>query len=120
MRLRRNAITLLAGSADPRAPVATQLYAVLLSAHGHIPGRRFAIVPDGLKSHGVLVRGRAQIYAAIQFLVEVGLIIRVRGPLTVKDAALYTLSQSGKEKQERGPLLTLVSETSTQRGFNGA
>ena len=55
---------------------ALALLFVLLDKHGHIPGKRFAIVPDAMRAAGLLKLCRNHIYAARDLLVAEGMLIK--------------------------------------------
>ena len=70
------------------------LYGILVSTHGHNLEALFAIVPDGLRTSGRLKAGRRQIYAAIDLLMELGLLhCRVR-PRGKRNHFLYQLGDA--------------------------
>ena len=93
------------------------LYGLLVSAHGHDPDARFAIVPDALKSSRRLKAGRNQIYAAIDLLIEVGLCRCVARPIGNRNHYLYQLGDAryagGRGREEFK--ITLVPEKDTHR-----
>jgi hypothetical protein len=101
----RSAIDLLARQGQH---LAMALYVVLRSAHGHEPTRLFAISPDGLRKSGRLQAGRSQIYAAIDVLVEFGLLERLPS-LVRRTPHRYRLIDwsSGGSRKGRS-ILTLV------------
>ena len=55
---------------------ALALLFVLLDKHGHIPGKRFAIVPDAMRAAGLLKLCRNHVYAARDLLVAEGMLIK--------------------------------------------
>lgn len=71
-------------------PDALALYLLLLSNHGHQPGKTFAIVPDALLSSELMGKSRRQIYRARDTLLEIGLLRLVRRG-RVKEPNLYQL-----------------------------
>jgi len=76
MGINRLATDLLLPRADGADALA--LYVLLISNHGHQPGKIFAVVPDGIIAAGLLGMSRRQIYRARNVLVEVGLLAIVR------------------------------------------
>ena len=70
---------------------AYSLYSLLLANHGHRPARPFAIVPDAMKSAGLLNIGRRQTYRARDLLLEHGLLAQVRHGGGIGNPSLYRL-----------------------------
>lgn len=96
--------------------VALLVYGIVASAHGHKPDARFAIVPDALRASGRLNAGRRQIYAAIELLVELGLLHRRARPSGMRIHHLYQLGNGTYAgRREEGSNLILVSGEDTQR-----
>lgn len=70
---------------------AFMLHAVLVSAHGHIPGKTFAIVPEAMIASGLLTAlSRDRIYRAKDILIEHGLLLRVARRINLP--SLYQLA----------------------------
>ncbi|MES0128165.1 bifunctional DNA primase/polymerase [Mesorhizobium sp. M0029] len=55
---------------------AFSLYSVLVSNHGHLPGKPFAIVPDAMARAGLIPLGRNSVIQARDILIEEGLLVR--------------------------------------------
>lgn len=64
---------------QPGGAEAFALYSVLKSAHGHIPGKRFALDFDGMKGAGLIGFGRPRFRAARDQLLDCGLIRKSGG-----------------------------------------
>ncbi|QOF71873.1 bifunctional DNA primase/polymerase [Aminobacter sp. SR38] len=62
----------------PDGADALALYILLVSNHGHQPGKTFAVVPDAIIAAGLLGMSRRQIYRSRDVLIEVGLLAIVR------------------------------------------
>jgi Bifunctional DNA primase/polymerase, N-terminal len=87
-------------------PDAFALYSIVVSNHGHLPGKAFAIVPDGMLAAGLLQISRRQIYRARDLLTKIGLLVLVqRGRM--KQPNLYRL---------QNPLLALSQQEGRGRG----
>jgi hypothetical protein len=70
-------------SARDDGEAAWMLYTLLLTEHGHMPGKVFAIVPDGIIKAGRLKISRPMLYRARDVLLDECLIVRVaRGHFT--------------------------------------
>lgn len=100
---------------------ALQLYILLLSEHGHHPGKVFAIVADGLIKAGRLNMGRRQIYEAKDGLLEerlLDLVHRARGKEDKNQYRLISpvvaLTLRGEGAGGRGSLITFISPQDTQ------
>ncbi len=95
------------------------LYSVLYAAHGHLAGKTFAIVPDQMRAHGLIMAGRGQLYSAIKVLMETQLIVRVSKATRRREPDLYRLSTMQEiEKTEERSLLTLVFSANTQQALS--
>ncbi|MER9309797.1 hypothetical protein NKI51_10805 [Mesorhizobium australicum] len=62
--------------AKPYGSDAFALYYMLKANHGHLPGKRFAVVPDAVRKSGLLNLCRNHIRAALDMLIDEGLLIR--------------------------------------------
>jgi hypothetical protein len=101
--------------------LATTLYVLLVTDHGHKKDAEFAIVPDALRSSGRLTSGRRQIYLAIKALEELELIVCVRRPGGKRNNSVFRLERpKGEGERGRRSILTLVSrEDTTLLGLDG-
>lgn len=81
---------------------ALSLYMLLLSNHGHIPGKVFAIVPDAMIEAGLVAMSRRSLYRAIKVLIDECLIDCVRKART---------SPVGKQPAQYRLLSPLVAQT---------
>ena len=54
------------------------LYGILVDNHGHIPGKKFAIVPDAMIGNGMMSLSRGRAYRAIKLLLDANLLRLVR------------------------------------------
>ncbi len=96
--------------------LAMLLYTLLVAAHGHNPDALFAIVPDGLRASGRLKAGRRQIYAAIDLLMELGLLRCRMRPQGNRNHYLYELADPRHAgARGEGSNLILVSGKDTHR-----
>lgn len=80
--------------ARPDSGDAALLYMLLLSNHGHLPGKVFSIVPDGMLKAGLISMSRSRLYRAVKVLLDECLIVCVRKARTSalgKDSAQYRL-----------------------------
>ncbi|QDZ00211.2 hypothetical protein FQ775_07360 [Nitratireductor mangrovi] len=107
----RRAIRLLAHQGEP---LAFQLYSMLQAAHGHVPSKTFAIVPDGIRNSGLIKAGRSQLYAAIEVLIRTRLIVRVAKGTRNREPHQYRLVPLQELQEEgEGSMLTLVPSAGT-------
>ena len=102
----RAAIHALAG--HPYGGDASLLHNLLLADHGHIPGKRFAIVPDAMRGSGLLNMSQNRVYRARDVLVELGLLAKHR-PTGVKRAIEYQLRRISSGAEERGLVSYIAS-----------
>jgi hypothetical protein len=89
------------------------LYSLLNADHGHVPGKTFAVVPDALRASGRVKAGRRQLYAAIDVLMELGLLVCVANPVGRQNCRLFRLGSGRIEKKEQRSSLILVSSEDT-------
>ena len=75
----------------PCGSEAYSLYSLLIANHGHRPAKPFAVVPNAIKSAGLLKIGRRQLYRAIDLLLELRLLTKVRQGGGVGNPSLYRL-----------------------------
>ncbi|MDQ2088645.1 bifunctional DNA primase/polymerase [Marimonas arenosa] len=85
-RVSRIALDLLQGNAD-----AEHLYVRLISAHGHTPGKKFAINHAAMKEAGLTDLSRDRFHRARDKLVEVGLLEKAENHVGGKRMRQYRL-----------------------------
>ena len=91
---------------------ALMLHSIAVSNHGHIPGKKFAIVPDAMIQNGLIPFSRSRVYQAIHTLIELDLWhLAKKG--RVREPNLYRLSHPAFPYNQGGEGLsiTLVSNT---------
>jgi len=78
---------------QPNGDAAFALYSVLLSEHGHSPGKRFALSFDGMSNAGLIGFGRDRFRTAIRLMLSLGLLRKAGSYVPGKQAQQYQLGR---------------------------
>lgn len=117
VRIHRQALERLRG--NDNGADATALYATLIDFHGHRPGKRFAIVPDAMRRDRLIPYGRTRGYKAVETLIELQLLRRVRRSRNRMPAAYQLVSPvvaDASSEGREGLSITLMPDPGHERG----